>query len=57
MKQQGTPEWFKEHLVRLAASLFKDIVSLKSDKGIMNVHNVLCIYSTKKNKEIVFEGL
>ena len=39
VKQQGTPLWFKERRVRFTASLCKDIVSLKSDKGIMNFLN------------------
>ena len=39
VKQQGTPEWFNERRVRLTASLCKDIVSLKSDRAIMNFLN------------------
>ena len=37
--EQGIPEWFNERRVRLTASLCKDIVSIKSDREIMNFFN------------------
>ena len=39
VKEQGTPVWFNEHHVRLTASTCKDVVSLKSDRAIMNFLN------------------
>ena len=39
VKEQGTPAWFNEHRVRLTASTCKDVVSLKSDRAIMNFLN------------------
>ena len=39
VKEQGTPAWFNEHRVHLTASTCKDVVSLKSDRAIMNFLN------------------